>query len=155
MAMKIESVGQNNTGIKVEGDLGDLQIIEESSEDEVDIIEDANRPSGLDGLPGALVRTSGPPKLSNIIVKDSENVQFGNNTYFNGPVTIKQVIQTGNGIDNVSYVNGDDEKETTRCSEPKDNGSKLLFNTIVYNQFLQLVIKLVNASVYSTVIIIK
>lgn len=130
MAMKIESVGQNDIGIKVEGDLGDLQIIEESSEDEVDVVEGSNNPSGLDGIPGALVRTSDAPKLSNIIVKDSENVQFGNNTYFNGPVTIKQVIQTGNGIDNASYVKEEYEKDTTPpYSVPQDsgnNGSKLL-----------------------------
>lgn len=127
--MNCESIGQNNTGIKVEGDLGDLEIIEEPSEDDMDIVEGANTSPGLNGIPGALVRRSGAPKLSNIIVKDSENVQFGNNTYFNGPVTIKQVIQAGNGIDNVSYVNGEDEKETKQYSGPKDNASKLLFIT--------------------------
>lgn len=127
MAMKVESVGQNNIGIKVEGDLGVLQIIDESSEDELDIVEGA-KPAGLEGIAGALVGTSGVPSLSNIIVKDSENVQFGNNTYFNGPVTIKQVIQTGSGIDNVCYEKGEDEKETTpRYSDLKDNGGKLLF----------------------------
>lgn len=129
MAVNIESVGQCDTGIKVQGDLGDLEIIEESSEDEMDIVKGATNPPSLDGIPGALVRRSGAPKLSNIIVKDSENVQFGNNTYFNGPVTIKQVIQAANGVDNVSYVNEEDEKHTTQHSDPKDNTSKLIFIT--------------------------
>lgn len=126
MAMKIESVDQN-CGFKVEGDLDDLEIIKESSEDEVEIQKAVKNVGGLKGVPAGLIRTSGAAKLSNIIVKDSDNIQFGNNTYFNGPVTIKQVIQSGNGVDNVSYVNGENEKDKTQCAVPKDIGRKWLF----------------------------
>lgn len=130
MAMKIESVDHKNIGIKVEGDLGDLEIIEEYSDYEADIKEGANSMGDLAKIPGDLITASGIPELSNIIVKDSENVQFGNNTYFNGPVTIKQVIQTANGIDNVSYVRSDDENENTQSSGPINSGRKLLLFTL-------------------------
>lgn len=123
MAMKIGPVDQNYR-FKVEGDLDDLEIIQESSEDEVDIQNGAKNAGDLKGVPAGLVRTSGAAKLSNIIVKDSDNIQFGNNTYFNGPVTIKQVIQSGNGVDNVSYVHEENEKDTTQYGVPKDNGRK-------------------------------
>lgn len=123
MGIKIESVNPQNIGIKAEGDLGELEIIDESSDYEEDIVEDTNN-DGLAGIPGVLIKKSAALELSNIIVKDSENVRFGNNTYFNGPVTIKQVIQTENGIVNSSYIHSEDEQENKQSSDPINNSRK-------------------------------
>lgn len=49
-----------------------------------------------------------PPKIETVAVSNSSDITFGNKTFINGPVTIKQFIkesqpQTPNGRDNPGY----------------------------------------------------
>nr|WMZ16818.1 PGRP-LC [Plutella xylostella] len=62
----------------------------------------------LSTVSGALNRNT-TTLYEQVAVTNSENVQFGNNTYFNGPVTIKQIVQNS-GLENDSYVKTEDEK---------------------------------------------
>ncbi|KAI5647058.1 n-acetylmuramoyl-L-alanine amidase domain-containing protein [Phthorimaea operculella] len=101
----VQTSDHNNSGLKVEGDLGDLQIIEDSSEDE----SESPEVNTLATIPNSLVKASATPVFGSVQVTNSDNVQFGNNTFFNGPVTIKQVIQTNSGVENASYQKTDDE----------------------------------------------
>lgn len=102
----------NNIGIKVNGDLGDLQIstVSESDDDEdtVDKTVGTKKVDTLANFPASLVQTSNTPIFGNVAVANSDNVQFGNNTHFHGPVTIKQII-TKSGIENASYAGTEDE----------------------------------------------
>ncbi|XP_049884660.1 uncharacterized protein LOC126379804 isoform X2 [Pectinophora gossypiella] len=125
MAMKIGTVDERNLGIKVEGDLGDLQIIEEYSEsdDEKNEVPGEFHKGTIANIPNNLVKASATPVFGTVAVTNSENVQFGNNTFFNGPVTIKQVIQTRSGIDNASYQKTEDENPPNGKFQPKNEPS--------------------------------
>ncbi|XP_038216565.1 peptidoglycan-recognition protein LE-like isoform X1 [Zerene cesonia] len=117
----------DSNGIRVEGDLGDLQVTELSDSEDKDertfVEPSASRTlDTLSALPASLVQKSTVPVFGSISVVESENVQFGNNTYFNGPVTIKQIVQNKSGVDNSSYTRTEED-------EPKDtvysHGTKL------------------------------
>ncbi|CAH4038421.1 peptidoglycan-recognition protein LF-like isoform X2 [Pieris brassicae] len=117
MEMKVEQV---NEGIKVIGDLGDIQIAEISDN------EDCEKPvpsKDLSIIPNSILQGSTVPVFGNISVNDSDNVQFGNNTYFNGPVTIKQVIKN-NGVENASYTATDDEQDSGVSPQSKSGDKK-------------------------------
>ncbi|XP_045510417.1 peptidoglycan-recognition protein LE-like isoform X3 [Colias croceus] len=108
MARKNDESSCNTNAIKVEGDLGDLQVTEVSDgEDKDEITFDEQSSSKtldkISTLPASLVQSSTVPVFGSISIVESENVQFGNNTFFNGPVTIKQIVQTKSGVDNNSY----------------------------------------------------
>lgn len=47
---------------------------------------------------------SATPVISNVAVANSENVHFGNNTYFSGPVVIKQLIQSNTDLEISAYT---------------------------------------------------
>lgn len=115
MALKTESSYiDESIGLKVEGELGDFQIIEEVSDsDDADKIvnESSWTVDTVPSIPSSLVKPSSTP-IGNVAVSNSENVVIGNNTYFNGPVIIKQVIQNVPGIDNPSYTKTEDEDES-------------------------------------------
>ncbi|XP_068633142.1 peptidoglycan-recognition protein LC-like isoform X1 [Battus philenor] len=108
MAMKNDE--KNNAGIKIEGDLGDLQIIEEMSDDDCTCNDKQTlpRPNSLGPkIPlSPVAQVSTVPVFGSVSVSNSENVQFGNNTYFNGPVTI---IQSKSGLDNAAYSRTEDD----------------------------------------------
>ncbi|KAJ2954284.1 hypothetical protein O0L34_g2535 [Tuta absoluta] len=127
MAVNVETSDHNNFGLKIEGDLGDLQIIEESSEDE----RESPKVSTLANIPNSLVKASATPVFGSVQVTNSDNVQFGNNTFFNGPVTIKQVIQTNSGVENASYQKTDDEtiKNGKYYTQNKTNTKKFQIKT--------------------------
>lgn len=133
MALKLDEPNANyNIGFKIEGDLGDLQVIEESdSEDDKSSQKQKvlrtfnNKPC----IPPNLIQNH-VPVFEKVTVENSEHVQFGNNTYFNGPVTIKQVIQNKSGIDNSSYVQDkDDVCDHHQPQDEKNIESKLLLFT--------------------------
>jgi hypothetical protein len=49
------------------------------------------------------------PSFGNIVVNSSSDVHFGNKTFYNGPVTIKQIVYTTkNGSVDVHHGEGDD-----------------------------------------------
>ncbi|XP_026730977.1 peptidoglycan-recognition protein LC-like isoform X1 [Trichoplusia ni] len=115
MALKTESSYiDESIGLKVEGELGDFQIIEEVSDsDDADktVNESSWAVDTVPSIPSSLVKPSSSP-IGNVAVSNSENVVIGNNTYFNGPVIIKQVIQNVPGIDNPSYSKTEDEDDS-------------------------------------------
>lgn len=115
MALKTESSYiDESIGLKVEGELGDFQIIEEVSDsDDADktVNESSWAVDTVPTIPSSLVKPSSSP-IGNVAVSNSENVVIGNNTYFNGPVIIKQVIQNVPGIDNPSYSKTEDEDDS-------------------------------------------
>lgn len=122
MAQNVDSKqAEGNLGLKVEGDLGDIQIIEESddSEDGDETDTSNGRSNALSTIPSNLVNPSSTPVFGSVQITQSENVQFGNNTYFNGPVTIKQVISSQLGFDNGGYAKSDED------SIPAANGNML------------------------------
>ncbi|KAG6461322.1 hypothetical protein O3G_MSEX012552 [Manduca sexta] len=101
----------DNLGIKVKGDLGDFQIIEEKSDSDGEEVFEDNRSRSMgcmSKLPPGFIHPSTSPKINSVIVKDSDNVQFGNNTHFHGPVTIKQVIRNSE-FDNSAYLKTETE----------------------------------------------
>ncbi|CAH0578223.1 unnamed protein product [Chrysodeixis includens] len=116
MALKTESsYVDESIGLKVEGELGDFQIIEEVSDsDDADktVHESSWTVDTVPSIPSSLVKPGSSPVSGNIAVSNSENVVIGNNTYFNGPVIIKQVIQSAPGIDNPSYSKTEDEDDS-------------------------------------------
>ncbi|XP_022121529.1 uncharacterized protein LOC110997597 isoform X2 [Pieris rapae] len=114
-------VDRENDGIKVIGDLGDIQIAEISDNEEC---EKPVTSKDLSIIPNSLLQSSTVPIFGNISVSDSDNVQFGNNTYFNGPVTIKQVIKN-NGVKNASYTVTDNEQDSAESPQSKSGGNKL------------------------------
>ncbi|XP_022121530.1 peptidoglycan-recognition protein LF isoform X3 [Pieris rapae] len=113
-------VDRENDGIKVIGDLGDIQIAEISDNEEC---EKPVTSKDLSIIPNSLLQSSTVPIFGNISVSDSDNVQFGNNTYFNGPVTIKQVIKN-NGVKNASYTVTDNEQDSAESPQSKSGGEK-------------------------------
>ncbi|KAJ0183893.1 hypothetical protein K1T71_000316 [Dendrolimus kikuchii] len=117
-----------NIGLKVNGDLGDFEIVEETSESDNDNdqeTENCPRIRSLSTLPVDLIKPSSTPIFGSVQVTGSQNVQFGNNTYFNGPVTIKQVISDTFGVDNASYVKTEEEDLPAQRhkNEPKNDNS--------------------------------
>lgn len=112
MALKTESgYVSDSLGFKVEGELGDFQIIEEKSDSDDDDSTVSKSSRAIDTIatiPTSLVKPSSVP-IGNVAVSNSENVVIGNNTYFHGPVIIKQVIQNAPGLENPSYVKTEDE----------------------------------------------
>lgn len=54
--------------------------------------------------------------VGSVAITESENVHFGNKTYFNGPITIKQYIKQKTGIENKSYVKTESEIITKKES---------------------------------------
>lgn len=61
---------------------------------------------------------SATPAVSNVAVTNSENVQFGNNTYFNGPVVIRQIIQSNSGQLNEAYTKSENEDLQNSAQHP-------------------------------------
>ncbi|KAJ8737563.1 hypothetical protein PYW08_000158 [Mythimna loreyi] len=114
MALKTETgFVSNSLGIRVEGELQDFRIIEEKSDSDDDESTDkcSRTIDTIATIPSSLVKASSTP-IGNVAVSNSENVTIGNNTYFNGPVIIKQVIQntsTSPGLENPSYVKTEDD----------------------------------------------
>ncbi|XP_013145004.1 PREDICTED: peptidoglycan-recognition protein LC-like isoform X1 [Papilio polytes] len=113
MAMKSVLNNSSNSGLKVEGDIGDVQIIEEVSDDDSDY-DKQTKLSTTNFTPKSLgLLPSTSPVIGTVSVANSENVHFGNNTFFNGPVTI---IQNKNGVENASYTNTEDKNvEKDEC----------------------------------------
>ncbi|XP_075990970.1 uncharacterized protein LOC142986381 isoform X2 [Anticarsia gemmatalis] len=111
-------VNDKNLGIKIEGELDDFQIIEEKSDSEDDdkISNKSSRAvDTLSPIPSSLVKPSSSPSVcGNVAVTNSENVVIGNHTIFNGPVTIKQVIQNSSGVENPSYTRTEDDDAPKR-----------------------------------------
>ncbi|XP_041986749.1 peptidoglycan-recognition protein LE-like isoform X2 [Aricia agestis] len=106
MALTVNSstARSENVGAKVSGDIGAIQITEVSdteSDTEQDK-HDVSKTVSVPDLPNNLIQKSEVPVFGSVAITNSDNVQFGNNTYFNGPVTIKQVINKS-GVDNPAY----------------------------------------------------
>ncbi|CAB3225789.1 unnamed protein product [Arctia plantaginis] len=115
MAQKINPsrIADRNLSIKVEGELDNFQIIEEKSDSDEDerTLNNSSRTTDLvSQIPSSLVKPSNSPSVCGTVsITNSDNVIIGNNTYFNGPVTIKQVIHSATGLDNPSYTKSEDE----------------------------------------------
>ncbi|XP_034839406.1 peptidoglycan-recognition protein LE-like isoform X2 [Maniola hyperantus] len=116
MALKLDrSNSGRNLGVRVAGDLGDLQVTDASSDcddkicDNEKVSRTVNTVNAISNLPPNLIHSTAVPSFGRVAITNSENVQFGNNTYFNGPVTIKQIIQSKSGVENSSYTRSDDE----------------------------------------------
>lgn len=130
--LDVYNSAEGNGGIKVKGDLADFQIIEEASEsddsDEETNKDNINKVGTLAALPPDLISPYSKPVFGSVQVTDSENVQFGNNTYFNGPVTIKQVITNTLGVDNACYTKTEEEALSAQQfkNEPKNDVSGML-----------------------------
>lgn len=107
MAAKLDRTHDIYGSCKVQGDLGDIQVAEVSDNEES---EKPVHPKDLATIPNSILHSSTVPVFGSISVSDSDNIQFGNNTYFNGPVTIKQIIKN-KGVENPSYTVTDDEPE--------------------------------------------
>ncbi|XP_046977437.1 peptidoglycan-recognition protein LE-like isoform X2 [Vanessa cardui] len=110
MALNLNCSNKNNiNSTKVAGDLGDIQITENSDceDDHINKIQKVSR-NNKSTIPANLLQNT-VPVFGKVTVSNSDNVQFGNNTYFNGPVTIKQVIHTKSGVDNAAYSSTEDE----------------------------------------------
>lgn len=113
-------IADKNLGIRVEGELDNFQIIEDKSDSDEDERTVSNSSRTMDvvpQIPSSLVKPSISPSVCGTVsIKNSENVIIGNNTYFNGPVTIKQVIHSATGLDNPSYTKSEDENVATQHS---------------------------------------
>lgn len=133
MDMKRDNNETNKESIKVEGDLGDLQIIEEVSDDDDNMCakqKDLKAVSMSKRDVGAIVQAGSIPVFGSVAVTNSENVQFGNNTYFNGPVTI---IQSKSGMENASYTKTEDDNVPNDPFKPnsKFDSRKLLITFLL------------------------
>lgn len=113
---KNTSIEENHLGIKVKGDLGEFQFVEEKSEseDEDTGAKSSRALSTVSPLPNNLVKPTAHV-FGSVAVSNSDNVHFGNNTYFNGPVTIKQVVHNSEH-DNPGFEHTEEEG---RCAYPK------------------------------------
>lgn len=118
-------------GIKVEGELRDFQIVTSNSDSDDDDGTNTKSSKTVDTLaiPSSVVNPRSTP-IGNVAVSNSENVTIGNNTYFNGPVVIKQVIQNAVGLENPSYVKTDDEDGPVQKyqEESKNDKSKYYYS---------------------------
>ncbi|CAH0716099.1 unnamed protein product, partial [Brenthis ino] len=143
MAMKLDGSNTNScVGVKFVGDLGDLQVIEENESEDDKICQNQKvlRPfNNKPNIPSNLIQST-LPVFGKVTVANSENVQFGNNTYFNGPVTIKQVIQNKSGVDNSGFVKNEDDDSNTHHPRsekvPKNSAKKeqvLLWHKITFS----------------------
>ncbi|CAG9558352.1 unnamed protein product [Danaus chrysippus] len=102
--MATKASKSNTNGMTIIGNIDDMQIIKEiSDEDNIRPKNSCSLNTPLN-LPTNLVQNSGAPVYESVSVTNSENVQFGNNTYFNGPVIIKQIVHPKTGVDNASYT---------------------------------------------------
>ncbi|XP_032527504.2 peptidoglycan-recognition protein LC-like isoform X2 [Danaus plexippus] len=114
--MATKASKSNTNGMTIIGNIDDMQIIKEISDE--DSINRPKKSCSLNtplNLPSNLVPNTGAPVYESVSVTNSENVQFGNNTYFNGPVIIKQIVQPKSGVDNVSYTKTEEtEKEDSQ-----------------------------------------
>lgn len=146
MALKEDSscIDEKSLGIKVEGELNDFQIIEEISdseeyaEAEKKVVKSSRTVDTLSIIPSNLVKPASSPSVcGNVAVTNSENVVIGNHTYFNGPVTIKQVIQSAPGLDNPSYVKSESEDGPSPIyhEESKHISGNQCYKTFRYNWF--------------------
>ncbi|XP_023948745.1 peptidoglycan-recognition protein LC-like isoform X1 [Bicyclus anynana] len=122
MAVKLDRSNSGvNLGVKIAGDLGDVTVTDVNSDSD-DNISDKQKVSkilsnvnAISPIPSDLIHNT-VPSFGRVAISNSENVQFGNNTYFNGPVTIKQ-IKTG--VDNCSYIRTDDENTAAHSTNGK------------------------------------
>ncbi|XP_048005473.1 peptidoglycan recognition protein 4-like isoform X2 [Leguminivora glycinivorella] len=103
-----------NLDVSVVGEINGLEIVEDTSD-----TEDSPKQSSSNAV-AAVARPNVPPVFGSVTVSNSENVQFGNNTYFQGPVVIKQIIHNKSGIENVSYDKTDDENVSSPHKKKKD-----------------------------------
>lgn len=135
MALNLDKPNSSNSiGTKVSGDLGDIQVACDSDNENDKVIEKnvSRTLTTKPAIPPNLIQNT-VPVFGSVSVSSSENVQFGNNTYFNGPVTIKQVIQNKSGVDNASYVHTEAEIHNVQNSlrgKAADN-CKFLINYVL------------------------
>lgn len=116
MALKLErSNSITSVGIKVAGDLGDVLVTDVASDCDDSSCTTERKSKTLcnvnaaSSLPPNLLQNSAVPSFGRVAITNSENVQIGNNTFFNGPVTVKQIVQSKSGVENPSYVKNDEE----------------------------------------------
>lgn len=105
-SITVTDIEDSELGIKFEGDLGEVKI-EDASDSDYD--EDVSE-NTVSTWPQDIVKASSPAVFGTVSVSNSENVQFGNNTYFNGPVTIKQIVQNTLEHENRGFEHTEDEK---------------------------------------------
>ncbi|XP_026758158.1 peptidoglycan-recognition protein LE-like isoform X2 [Galleria mellonella] len=120
----IKEDNSNNSSVKLEEDLDELQISTVNDNDIDDGALDKRVSSKTTELAkfSAVGQRSYAPVFGSVAVSNSENVQFGDTTHFHGPVTI---IHNNNGVENVSYMHSEDENlperekysTTTKCDE--------------------------------------
>lgn len=125
MAMKIEK--EHSPNILNRLSVEDLDVIEESTSDSDDDLGHKNSLNNLSlakNPPDLDLSTSKSPAINSVAIHNSENVHFGNKTYFNGPVTIKQIIQAKSGIENGAYVKTEQEESPDKKS-PNDVKPKI------------------------------
>lgn len=85
--------------------LGMVDVGEDDNSDEEEVTTDCAVVSQQQAV--ALSEALPSPTFGNIAVTNSTDIQFGNKTYYNGPVTIKQVV----------YTNGDPEGSAENVAE--------------------------------------
>ncbi|XP_063546713.1 peptidoglycan-recognition protein LE-like isoform X4 [Cydia strobilella] len=100
--------------VSVVEEINGLEIVEDTSDS-----EDGPEQTVSNAV-SAISRPNVPPVFGSVTVSNSENVQFGNNTYFQGPVVIKQIIHNKSGIENVSYDRTGDENVSPPHKSQKD-----------------------------------
>jgi hypothetical protein len=105
-----EEVAMNDS----EGEDGtDIDCDDEDDDDDSDLKTDSACASNAIQL-AAQKSSESRPSFGNIVVNSSSDVHFGNKTFYNGPVTIKQfVYTTKNGSVDVHHSeNGDDDGDS-------------------------------------------
>lgn len=85
---------------------GNEEAEEQDSEDDESVASSLNN-SDADVGAVVLADDANKSKFENICVSNSNDVHFGNKTFYQGPVTIKQIVYASNAIENNS--------ETSAC----------------------------------------
>lgn len=102
---------------------GDSTCTESDDEKGIEV-SNSNTVQTLSTIPSLDLSSSGPAPIGSVAITNSENVHFGNKTYFNGPITIKQYVHSKTGVNNESYVKTEEESTPQNESATKTTNNK-------------------------------
>lgn len=99
--------------------------------DDISIASSPDEDDNSDCLDVVATNESQPASFGNIVVKNSSEVHFGNKTFYQGPVTIKQFMYNAPNDSVLSLENGKDNPGLETDGIPvSENGGNVIKNGV-------------------------
>lgn len=127
--VSLENIPEEPRSISTPKDPTKHEICESPEPDSISWNDDESTASPEDDRNSCLdIAEDQPGIYGNIVVKNSQDVHFGNKTFYQGPVTIKQFLYNNANNGELLCI-GDKEQSTSDVCENSENGINFYGNS--------------------------